>query len=115
LITREYAEEWFPDFVKETEKEIALANERVRAISKNVRLTSQPHRVRTNFDPEPGYASDYYWTGPRVREVAKLALEGMTKAQIQEVMGIKPMTIQNYCTMARAAGLLPSDFIVHEK
>lgn len=113
-MSREYAERWFPEFVKQFDKTLKEVNGEVRKD-----MSSVPHPT-TGFKKDrpyirPEHQKSKKWFMQKVKkvdDVAQLALEGKNKSEIGEILNLKMNTVQSYLSVARGKGILPKDFIV---
>jgi hypothetical protein len=94
ILSREYAERFFPSFVEKLDKELAEARKRSE---ETLRDKNWQHESRTS-------------------QVARLALEGKNRAEILQLLGINSRSgVNTYIHQAKKQGLLPKDFDVPVK
>lgn len=119
MISRAYAERWFPTFVAKLDGELAQAKCRSDSIVKDL-LVPQGDGIRryANGNKVTRYEErGDYWNaaGPRVELAVKLAKEGKSKTEIAKEMTLSPITVAHYLKIARRRNMLPSDFSVRNK
>jgi transposase len=111
LITRKYAEKWFPEFVNDFDKTLKGVDIGVRKIMTSVPRPTKKDRPYTR--PERREGGKYYSVNlKKVYKAADLALEGKNKLEIAHELNIKILTVGAYLTIARGKGFLPKDFKV---
>lgn len=122
MISREFAERYFPAFVVRVEEEMALAKERAIVALNGIPndLEDILHYVRVNNNntgkDKPKTHEDRVKDQEIIIEtVASMANLGFSKEKIVRETNLKLNSIRHYLQIAREKGLVDKDLIVHTK
>ncbi len=109
MISRKYAERYFPDFVDFVDKEVKEAGKRAREAIENKTIF-----IARNSSPKVDTEKwKSVYTSTRV--VASLANQGLSKQRIAKATGLKMNTVRHYLQNARREGLIPEGLVVRTK
>lgn len=136
LITRGYAEEYFPDFVSKVADEIKTADAGAKESTNNGDFLAALRAMRreekreekerqrkvakriNNLPPKKRIRYNHIKHSPDNEEliaIAKLVNEGKTKQEIMRELGLSFYTLKGMLASARKYNMIPKDWIVRDR